>query len=77
MNWLVTTRKRKLFPRSVSSEIDWLMSDGRLKGHHTGLRTKLEYIYFTCQKDISGQAAYFRFTRVMEMLKNEAGNVIC
>ncbi|EBH8951118.1 DUF2913 family protein [Salmonella enterica] len=71
MNWLATARKRKLFPRSVSSEIDWLISDGRAKGHHTGLRTKLEYIYSTCQKDISGQAAYFRFTRVMEMLKNE------
>ncbi|EEJ6656549.1 hypothetical protein R545_22525 [Salmonella enterica subsp. diarizonae serovar Rough:r:z] len=71
MSWLATARKRKLFPRSVSSEIDWLINDGREKGHHTGLRTKLEYIYSTCQKDISGQAAYFRFTRVMEMLKNE------
>ncbi|EIT6900499.1 DUF2913 family protein [Salmonella enterica] len=71
MNWLATARKRKLFPRSVSSEIDWLINDGRTKGHHTGLRIKLEYIYSTCQKDISGQAAYFRFTRVMEILKNE------
>ncbi|EIR4881507.1 DUF2913 family protein [Salmonella enterica] len=71
MNWLATARKRKVFPRSVSSEIDWLVNDGRVKGHKTGLRTKLEYIYSTCQKDISGQAAYFRFTRVMEILKNE------
>ncbi|EDU6367818.1 TPA: DUF2913 family protein [Salmonella enterica subsp. houtenae] len=37
MNWLATARKRKLFPRSVSSEIDWLISDGRAKGHHTEL----------------------------------------
>ncbi|ELP6559346.1 DUF2913 family protein [Salmonella enterica] len=71
MNWLATARKKKIFPRTVSSEIDWLISDGRLKGHHTGLRIKLEYLYATCQKDVSGQAAYFRFTRVMEILKNE------
>ncbi|HAV0157790.1 TPA: DUF2913 family protein [Salmonella enterica] len=50
--------------------MDWLINDGRLKGHHAGLKIKLEYIYSTCQKDISGQAAYFRFTRVMEILKN-------
>ncbi|EAP9508680.1 DUF2913 family protein [Salmonella enterica] len=50
--------------------MDWLTGEGRLKGHHAGLRIKLEYIYATCQKDISGQAAYFCFTRVMEILKN-------
>ncbi|EKY8362069.1 DUF2913 family protein [Salmonella enterica] len=61
MNWLVTARKRKLFPRTVSSETDWLINDGWLKGHHAGLRIKLEYLYATCQKDVSGQAAYFRF----------------
>ncbi|HFZ9112107.1 TPA: DUF2913 family protein [Salmonella enterica subsp. diarizonae serovar 50:k:z35] len=71
MNWLATARKRKLFPQTVSSEIDYLINDGRMKGHNSGLRTKLEYIYSCCQKDISKQAAYFRFTRVMEVLKNE------
>lgn len=70
MSWLATARKRKIFPRTVSAEMDWLINDGRLKGHHAGLRIKLEYIYSTCQKDISGQATYFRFTRVMEILKN-------
>lgn len=70
MSWLATAKKRKIFPRTVSSEMDWLTREGRLKGHHAGLRIKLEYIYATCQKDISGQAAYFRFTRVMEILKN-------
>ncbi|HGI9863937.1 TPA: DUF2913 family protein [Salmonella enterica subsp. enterica serovar Montevideo] len=70
MSWLATARKRKNFPRTISAEMDWLINDGRLKGHHAGLRIKLEYIYSTCQKDISGQAAYFRFTRVMEILKN-------
>lgn len=71
MNWLATARKRKLFPQAVSSEIDYLINDGRMKGHNSGLRTKLEYIYSCCQKDISKQASYFRFTRVMEVLKNE------
>ncbi|EBH0782640.1 DUF2913 family protein [Salmonella enterica] len=71
MNWLVKARKRKISPRTVSSEIDWLINDGRLKGHHAGLRIKLEYLYATCQKNVSGQAVYFRFTRVMEILKNE------
>ncbi|ENU7738060.1 DUF2913 family protein [Salmonella enterica] len=68
---MVTARKRRLFPRAVSSEIDWLINDGRVKGYNAGLRTKLEYLYATCQQDVSGQAAYFRFTCVMEMLKNE------
>ncbi|EDC6299179.1 DUF2913 family protein [Salmonella enterica subsp. enterica serovar Newport] len=71
MNWLVTARERKLFPQTVSSEIDYLINDGRMKGHNPGLRTKLGYIYSCCQKDISKQAAYFRFTRIMEVLKNE------
>ncbi|EEI4450204.1 DUF2913 family protein [Salmonella enterica subsp. enterica serovar Braenderup] len=71
MNWLTTARKRKLFPQAVSSEIDYLINDGRMKGHNSGLRKKLEYIYSCCQKDISKQAAYFRFIRIMEVLKNE------
>lgn len=50
--------------------MDWLTREGRQKGHNAGLRIKLEYIYATCQKDISGQADYFLFTRVMEILKN-------
>ncbi|EDS7589467.1 DUF2913 family protein [Salmonella enterica subsp. diarizonae] len=70
MSWLATAKKRKIFPRTVSAEMNWLINDGRLKGHHAGLKIKLEYIYSTCQKDISGQADYFRFTRVMEILKN-------
>ncbi|ECT1022579.1 hypothetical protein DPO11_21530 [Salmonella enterica] len=70
MSWLATAKKRKNFPRTVSSEMDWLTGEGRLKGHHAGLRIKLEYIYASCQKDISGQAVYFRFTRVMEILNN-------
>ncbi|EDT1338819.1 DUF2913 family protein [Salmonella enterica subsp. enterica serovar Enteritidis] len=74
MSWLVTARKRKLFPRSVSSEIDWLINDGRIKGCNAGLKEKLKYIYSTCQKDIGRQAAYFRFTRVMEMLRNKGWN---
>ncbi|EDV0068804.1 DUF2913 family protein [Salmonella enterica subsp. enterica] len=70
MNWVAAAKKKKNFPRTVSSEMDWLINDGRLKGHNAGLRVKLEYIYSSCQKDISGQAGYFRFTRVMEILKN-------
>ncbi|WP_346190205.1 DUF2913 family protein [Citrobacter braakii] len=70
MSWLATAKKRKIFPRTVSVKMNWLINDGRLKGHHAGLRIKLEYIYSTCQKNISGQADYFRFTRVMEILKN-------
>lgn len=64
------SEEKEVFSRTVSAEMDWLINDGRLKGHHAGLRIKLEYIYSTCQKDISGQAAYFRFTHVMEILKN-------
>ncbi|EHU7139293.1 DUF2913 family protein [Salmonella enterica] len=70
MSWLATAKKRKILPRTVSAEMNRLINDGRLKGHHAGLRIKLEYIYSTCQKDISEQADYFRFTRVMEILKN-------
>ncbi|ECG0110454.1 DUF2913 family protein [Salmonella enterica] len=50
--------------------MDWLINDDRLKGHHSGLRIKLEYIYSTCQKDVNGQADYFRFTCVIEILKS-------
>lgn len=31
MNWLTTARKSKLFPQAASSEIDYLINDGRMK----------------------------------------------
>ncbi|EAT4156689.1 DUF2913 family protein [Salmonella enterica] len=67
MNLLATARKRKSFPRAVYSDSDWLINDGRQRGYNAGL----DYISSTCQKDISVQADYFRFIRVMEIMKRE------
>ncbi|EAQ6374533.1 DUF2913 family protein [Salmonella enterica] len=70
MNWLTTAQKRKLFPREIASEIDYLVRIGKQQGIITGLKRKLTFIYKSCCEDISEQSDLFRLTFALEELKN-------
>lgn len=68
MNWLSVAQKKKLFPKNVATDIDWLLSEGRSKGVNARLRFKIEYLRSTCEKENETKSALFRFTRVFELL---------
>lgn len=70
MNWLTTAQKRKLFPREIASEIDYLIRLGKQQGIIAGLKRKLTFIYKSCCEDISEQSDLFRLTFALEELKN-------
>lgn len=70
MNWLTTAQKRKLFPREIASEIDYLIRLGKQQGNIAGLKRKLTFIYKSCCEDISEQSDLFRLTYALEELKN-------
>ncbi|ENA0198861.1 DUF2913 family protein [Salmonella enterica] len=62
-------KKRKLFPKIVASDLDWLLNEGRRKGINANLRFKIEYLKSTCHKDVKTQSLLFRFTHAIETLK--------
>lgn len=70
MNWLTTAQKRKIFPREIAGEIDYLILTGKQQGIIAGLKRKLIFIYKSCCEDISGQSDLFRLTYALEELKN-------
>lgn len=70
MNWLTTAQKRKIFPREIAGEIDYLIRTGKQQGIIAGLKRKLTFIYKSCCEDISGQSDLFRLTYALEELKN-------
>lgn len=70
MNWLTTARKRKLFPREIAGEIDYLIRIGKQQGIIAELKRKLTFIYKSCCEDIREQSDLFRLTYALEELKN-------
>ncbi|ECD9475720.1 DUF2913 family protein [Salmonella enterica subsp. houtenae] len=71
MNWLTTAQKRKLFPREIAGEIDYLVRLGKQQGIISGLKRKLTFIYKSCCEDISKQSDLFRLTFAIEEPKNK------
>ncbi|EDQ5072925.1 DUF2913 family protein [Salmonella enterica] len=69
MKWLSVAKKRKLFPKIVASDLDWLLNEGRRKGINANLKFKIEYLKSTCHKDVKAQSLLFRFTHAIETLK--------
>ncbi|EAM5884555.1 DUF2913 family protein [Salmonella enterica] len=70
MNWLTTAQKKKLFPREIACEIDYLIRLGKQQGIISGLKRKLTFIYKSCSEDISEQSDLFRLTFALEEIKN-------
>lgn len=70
MNWLATAKKRKIFSKIVANELQWLIDEGKKKSINAQLKFKIEYFYATASGDVTMQNYYFKFTHVIEMLRD-------
>lgn len=70
--WLATAQKQRRFCREVSSDIDWLLKQGRTLGIRAKLPQKLDSLYRSCTGKLSDQSGLFRLTWAFESAK-EAG----
>ena len=70
MNLLATAKKRKIFSKIVANEIQWLIDEGKKKSINAQLKFKIEYLYATSSGDVTMQSYYFKFTHVIEVLRN-------
>lgn len=70
MNWLTVAKKRKIFSKLIINELDWLITQGTKKNVNAQLKFKIEYLYYTTTGDVTVQNSFFKFTYVIETLRN-------
>ncbi|MGV4093997.1 DUF2913 family protein [Citrobacter freundii] len=70
MHWLAIAKKRKIFSKSIVSELQWLIDEGKKKSINAQLKFKIEYLYATSSDDVTMQNDYFKFTHTIEVLRN-------
>ncbi len=70
MHWLAIAKKRKIFSKSIVSELQWLIDEGKKKNINAQLKFKIEYLYATSSGDVTMQNDYFKFTHTIEVLSN-------
>lgn len=70
MQWLSTAQKRKVFPKSLASDIIWLQEQGKLKGPSARLYSKVEYIWLASSGELASQSTLFRFTCMIDTLRS-------
>ena len=70
MRWLETAMKRKLFPKSVASDILWLQGQGKRYSFSANLLNKVQYIWNSATGEIDKQNDLFKLTYFIETLKD-------
>ena len=70
MHWLAIAKKRKIFSKSIVSELQWLIDEGKKKSINAQLKFKIEYLYATSSGDVTMQNDYFKFIHTIEVLRN-------
>ncbi|WP_410750432.1 DUF2913 family protein [Citrobacter sp. U14242] len=70
INWLAIAKKRKIFSKTIANELQWLIEEGKRKSINAQLKFKIEYLYATSSGDVTMQSYYFKFTHVIERLRN-------
>ena len=70
MHWLAIAKKRKIFSKSIVSELQWLIDEGKKKSLNAQLKFKIESLYATSSGDVTMQNDYFKFTHTIEVLRN-------
>ncbi|ENL0079716.1 DUF2913 family protein [Citrobacter freundii] len=70
MHWLAIAKKRKIFSKSIVSELQWLIDEGKKKSINAQLKFKIEYLYATSSGDVTMQNDYFKFTHTIKILRN-------
>jgi len=69
MLWLLAAQKRKLFPRTLASDIIWLQEQGEIYGPSARLYSKVEYIWLVSSGELTQQSTLFRFTYMIDTLR--------
>jgi len=61
-----TAQKKRLFPREVAPDIEWLLKKGRTLGGNAKLGNKMDYLWRSCTGELSEQNDLFRLTYAFE-----------
>ena len=68
--WLATALKQHRFSRDVAPDIEWLLKQGRQLGVSAKLASKLDYLWRSCNGELSEQNDLFRLTYALETAKD-------
>ncbi|HBV9990632.1 TPA: DUF2913 family protein [Klebsiella aerogenes] len=68
--WLATALKQRRFSREVTSDIEWLLKQGRQLGVSAKLASKLNYLWRSCTGELTDQNDLFRLTYALETAKD-------
>ncbi|WPM84433.1 DUF2913 family protein [Apirhabdus apintestini] len=71
LRWLTVAYKQKRFPRTITSDIEGLLTLGRNKGLAAGLLNRVEYLWSSCAGPVPAQSDLYRLTYVIEQLKSQ------
>lgn len=69
MQWLATAKKKRLFPKSAAREIEWFISEGRIKGPKAALSEKAQYLWMCATGNFSNMSDLRRITRFFEAIQ--------
>ncbi|MGQ6547521.1 MULTISPECIES: DUF2913 family protein [unclassified Serratia (in: enterobacteria)] len=69
MQWPTAAQKQKRFPKSVASDVSWLLALGKKYGFAAKLPHKLDYLYRSTSGVLAQQNDLFRLTYCIETLK--------
>lgn len=69
--WLTVAYKQKRFPRTIASDIEGLLVQGRKKGIASGLLNRVEYLWSSCTGPVPAQSDLYRLTYAIEQLKSK------
>jgi hypothetical protein len=67
--WLATAEKQRRFPRTLASDISWLLKEGREKGLRADLPGKLDYLWRAGNGNLQGQNDLFRLQHALQAVK--------
>lgn len=67
--WFAEAKRQRRFGREVATDIDWILKQGRTLGVRARLRHKLDYLWQSCNGDLSEQNDLFRLTYALELAK--------
>ena len=68
--WLATALKQRRFSREVTSDIEWLLKQGRQLGGSAKLANKLNYLWRSCTGELTEQNDLFWLTYALETAKD-------
>ena len=67
--WLANAEKQRRFPRTLASDISWLLKEGREKGLRADLPGKLDYLWRAGNGNLQGQNDLFRLQHALHAVK--------